>query len=406
MAPKRTAHGAAKPAPSTRNILVTAAEGQTGHLLIDLLATDDTYRSKYAQLTALVFSEKATELLQEYEDVKVIVYDPNEKELLVNAMEQIDTCMLIPPARKDKAQITRTLLEAAKEAKSVTNLVFLSSAGCDYADKDKQPRLREFIDLEALAMQPKQDPSTGDTGHSTCVIRAGFYAENLLLYTKQAQGEGKLPIPIDSDHKFAPVALGDVVQVAAHALTSVGPHGLADDVRGEILIVTGPMMTAGPELALAASQSLGTKLEFESITEEKAKEILSSDQGAEVDEAEKEYLLEYYSLVREGKTSYVSNAPMLLYFGHRGQEPTDFFKTYSTEFKPKKRRTTKDGSSAAEAKKSTRSSARGKTASKPIVLDDDATMDNTGADGAAAEGVVGDGGAVAEEGRETVTKGL
>jgi hypothetical protein len=81
---------------------------------------------------------------------------------------------------------------------------------------------------------------------------------------------------------------------------------------------------------------------------EKAKEILASDQGAEIDEgmvahifklsimlieftpvAEKEYLLEYYSLVREGKTNYVSNAPMLLYFGHRGQEPADFFKTYS-----------------------------------------------------------------------------
>ncbi len=45
--------------------------------------------------------------------------------------------------------------------------------------------------------------------------------------------------------------------------------------------------------------------------------------------AEKEYLLEYYSLVREGKTAYVSNAPMLAFFGHRGQEPTDFFKTYS-----------------------------------------------------------------------------
>ena len=79
---------------------------------------------------------------------------------------------------------------------------------------------------------------------------------------------------------------------------------------------------------------------------EKAREILSSDQGAEVDEgmaenssvhvrivmfstAEKEYLLEYYSLVREGKTNYVSNLPMLVYFGTRGQEPTDFFKTYS-----------------------------------------------------------------------------
>jgi uncharacterized protein YbjT (DUF2867 family) len=267
MASKRSANGDSKSSSSTRNILVTAGEGQTGRLLIDLLVTDETYRSKYQSLTALVFSEEAAEILSEYDEVQVLVYDPSDKETLLESMKAIDTCMLIPPARKDKARITRTLLEMAQAAQTVTNLVFLSSAGCDFAEHSKQPRLREFIELEALALQPKSDPKTGDTGHSSCVIRAGFYAENLLLYSKQAQGEGKLPIPIDEKHKFAPVALGDVVQVAAYALTSVGQHGLGDNVRGEILIVTGPMLTAGPELAMAASQALNTKMEFQSITE-------------------------------------------------------------------------------------------------------------------------------------------
>jgi hypothetical protein len=45
--------------------------------------------------------------------------------------------------------------------------------------------------------------------------------------------------------------------------------------------------------------------------------------------AEKEYLLEYYSLVRAGKTAYVSNAAFQLAFGHRGQELPDFFEVYS-----------------------------------------------------------------------------
>jgi hypothetical protein len=117
------------------------------------------------------------------------------------------------------------LLETAKKAKTVNNVVFLSSAGCDYAEKDNQPRLREFIELETLAMAAKSDTSTEQTGHSPCIVRsvrlshilalhifmydfrAGFYAENLLLYTKQAQGEGKLPIPIDEHHKFAPVRI-------------------------------------------------------------------------------------------------------------------------------------------------------------------------------------------------------
>ena len=122
-------------------------------------------------------------------------------------------------------KITRQLIEAAKKAQTVQNLVLLSNAGADYAERNTQPRLREFIDLETLAMQAKGKPSSGDTGYSQCVIRAGFYAENLLLYTKQAPGGGELPIPIGGKHKFAPIALGDVAQLAAFVVTSEGPHG-------------------------------------------------------------------------------------------------------------------------------------------------------------------------------------
>lgn len=40
------------------------------------------------------------------------------------------------------------------------------------------------------------------------LARAGFYAENLLLYSQQAQKEGVIPLPTGKDHKFAPIALG------------------------------------------------------------------------------------------------------------------------------------------------------------------------------------------------------
>jgi hypothetical protein len=59
----------------------------------------------------------------------------------------------------------------AKKAKTVTNLVLLSSAGCDYAEKHKQPRLREFIEIETLAMAAKSNTSSEQTGHSPCIVR-------------------------------------------------------------------------------------------------------------------------------------------------------------------------------------------------------------------------------------------
>lgn len=71
--------------------------------------------------------------------------------------------------------------------------------------------------------------------------RAGFYAENLLLYNKEAQSTGKLPLPIGNSHKFAPVALGDIAHIAAAVITSEGPHGLSDQFRGQMIVATGPM---------------------------------------------------------------------------------------------------------------------------------------------------------------------
>jgi hypothetical protein len=86
-----------------------------------------------------------------------------------------DTVCLIPPAHKQKFDITAELMIATKKA-NVPNVLFISSAGCDVAERDRQPQLREFIDLECLLMAAKGDGSTS-TGHSPCIIRAGFYAE-------------------------------------------------------------------------------------------------------------------------------------------------------------------------------------------------------------------------------------
>lgn len=86
--------------------------------------------------------------------------------------------------------------------------------------------------------------------------RPGFYAENLLLYTPQAQAEGLLPIPIGKDHQFPPIAIKvgatlnikieanlvqDVAELAAHVLTSKGKHGFSDRHRGQLMTMTGEL---------------------------------------------------------------------------------------------------------------------------------------------------------------------
>ncbi|OJJ52249.1 hypothetical protein ASPSYDRAFT_137945 [Aspergillus sydowii CBS 593.65] len=134
--------------------------------------------------------------------------------------------------------MTVELIEATKKA-NIPNACFLSSAGCDLAERDKQPLLCEFFDMETMFMSSKGGP--------------------LDLYwpfpgRRAAQEEGTLPLPVGTNHKFAPIALGDVAHVVAHVLTGQGKHGFSDQHRGQLMVLTGPMLATGDELAAAASK--------------------------------------------------------------------------------------------------------------------------------------------------------
>lgn len=57
---------------------------------------------------------------------------------------------------------------------------------------------------------------------------------------------------------------------------------------------------------------------------------------AESDVSEIQYLLEYYSLVREGKLNYISTSAFHDITGQHVQEPVEWFKIYKEEFVAKK----------------------------------------------------------------------
>ncbi|KAJ5175589.1 uncharacterized protein N7482_001466 [Penicillium canariense] len=316
----------------SRNLCITAVDGHTGFTIAELLLTDNGFKKAINSVVGLTLhpeSKSAKELAGL--GAKIVPHKPGRVKEMVETLRETgaDTLCLIPPAHGSKFDITTELIDAAKKA-NVPNVCFISSAGCDLAERDRQPKLREFIDLESRVLSSKGDPQTS-TGHSPVVIRAGFYAENLLLYAPQAQKEGVIPLPVGKQHKFAPIALGDVAQVAAHVLSGKGKHGFSDKHRGQLIVLTGPMLATGDELATAASQALGQEMAFEDISEAEANRILHAQSDS--DETELQYLMEYYSLVREGKTNYISTTAFHDITGAHPQEPNEFFNVYANEFK-------------------------------------------------------------------------
>jgi nucleoside-diphosphate-sugar epimerase len=156
----------------TRNICVTAVDGQTGFLIAELILKHRDFSRKIDSLAGLSLDPKSARA-QELQSLgaTIVPHVPGRVRQMAQTLKKTgcDTICLVPPAHPDKFDITTELVEATKKA-GVPNVLLISSAGCDYADAQKQPRLREFIDIENLVLAAKGDPST-ETGHSPCVIR-------------------------------------------------------------------------------------------------------------------------------------------------------------------------------------------------------------------------------------------
>ena len=170
----------------SRSIAITAVDGHTGFLIAELLLTDDTFKKKIRTVAGLSLnphSESAQELSSL--GAKIVPHKPGDLKTMVSSLQELkaDVMCLIPPAHKKKYDITVELIEATKQA-GIPNVCFLSSAGCDLAERDKQPSLRQFIDLETLFMASKGDASTS-TGHSPVVIR--YYSPGFPLSKSNAR---------------------------------------------------------------------------------------------------------------------------------------------------------------------------------------------------------------------------
>jgi hypothetical protein len=101
-------------------------------------------------------------------------------------------------------------------------------------------------------------------------------------------------------------------------------NGFDDRHRGQLMVHTGPKLCTGHELASKAAQVLDTTLKFEAITEAEARNVLKAQSDS--DPSKLQYLLEYYSLAREGKTNYISATAFVNVVGTSPQEPEGFFK--------------------------------------------------------------------------------
>ena len=149
---------------------ITAADGQTGRLAAELLLTNNKFSKKFKSISLLALNPAKCHDLKLIGGARVnVIAYTSDKTRLLNGMkaENCDTIFLIPPAIENKFAIMNGITECARKLKSIQNMILLSSAGCDVAEREKQSLIRQFINMEALVMNAKSEPESG----STCIIR-------------------------------------------------------------------------------------------------------------------------------------------------------------------------------------------------------------------------------------------
>lgn len=89
-----------------RNICITAADGQTGHLIAELLLTDDHFKKHFDSIACLALDPSKCKDLEKL-GAHVVAHEPGRVSKMANVLKKtgVDAIMVIPPTHVDKVSL-------------------------------------------------------------------------------------------------------------------------------------------------------------------------------------------------------------------------------------------------------------------------------------------------------------
>ncbi|MBB3156354.1 NAD(P)H dehydrogenase (quinone) [Microbacterium proteolyticum] len=224
-------------------LLVTAASGQLGRLVVDALLQRGVPAS---DLVAGVRTlSKADDLAAR--GVGVVELDYARPETLAPAFTGVDRVLLISGTDADRVSGHRNVIAAARDA-GVGRLVYTSA-----------PRVDE-IDYALGADHKATEEAIAGSGLSATVLRHNWYTENYLDAVARAADTGAIVAAV-GDARVASASRRDYAEAAALALTT-------DELAGRTLEVGGDVAWTYDDLAQAATEVLGRPVTYTAVTVE------------------------------------------------------------------------------------------------------------------------------------------
>ncbi|WP_285137989.1 SDR family oxidoreductase [Microbacterium sp. lyk4-40-TSB-66] len=222
-------------------LLVTAASGQLGRLVVDALLQRGVPASDI--VAGVRTPSKADDLAAR--GVGVVELDYVRPETLARAFAGVDRVLLISGTDADRVSGHRNVIAAARDA-GVERLVYTSA-----------PRVDE-IDYALGADHKATEEAIAASGLSATVLRHNWYTENYLDAVTRAADTGEIVAAV-GDARVASTSRRDYAEAAALALTT-------DELAGRTLEVGGDVAWTYDELAEAATEVLGRPVTYTPVT--------------------------------------------------------------------------------------------------------------------------------------------
>ncbi|MCD5345982.1 SDR family oxidoreductase [Agromyces sp. S2-1-8] len=233
-------------------ILVTAASGQLGRLVVDALL------DRGVAPADIVATARDTAKLADLAErgVHTARLDYSEPASIAAALDGVDRVLLVSGSEfGERAAQHQNVIDAAKAA-GVAKLVYTSAPQAATADFVLAPEHRATE--EAIAA----------SGIPAVIARDNWYTENYAADVSRAADTSVIAASV-ADGKVASATRADLAEGLAVLLTS-------DDHVGQVLELAGETAWSYDELAAAASEVLGREVRYQQLTTEEHVAALES----------------------------------------------------------------------------------------------------------------------------------
>ncbi|WZH36721.1 MAG: SDR family oxidoreductase [Microbacterium enclense] len=232
-------------------LLVTAASGQLGHLVVEALLEHGVAASEI--VAGARTPAKAADLAER--GVRVVEFDYARPDTLAPALDGVTRVLLISGTDADRVAGHRNVIDAARAA-GVELLVYTSA-----------PR-NDQVDYALGADHKATEAAIAQSGLDATVLRNNWYTENYLDTVARAAETGEIVAAV-GDARVASASRRDYAEAAAVALTG-------DDLRGQTLELGGDVAWNYDELAAAAAEVVGRPVTYTAVTAEQLTEGLEA----------------------------------------------------------------------------------------------------------------------------------